>query len=601
MRKKRFKASKNDAIIPHGTKKNVRIVSIQKRTLLCAEDGKPDITYSLPKGGKKPKPSCIGKTLSILVGKPISQNHYKAYLPQRQPTVKDIERYIKRTFFLPDSFSDAIKEQVERHAQQTPPLSKRRDLRTCHFVTIDGSDARDFDDAIFVQKRKTFWRLSVAIADVTHFVPSAKRKSQENLDTEAYNRGNSFYFPKSVVPMLPNVLSTDLCSLKPFQDRLAIVCDIVLTPHGKVKKWDFYEALIRSHARLTYEEVERVFFEDTPSEVEAFLARPDGEALFAMLKDACALAKIVRNKRLARGSLFFESEEADYQFDTHGRPIVIDFARHTEANNLIEEYMILANEACARFLQEKEVPFLYRVHQEPNQNAMDDLEAKLRLLNPSLLPKEVMKRKRPLSPSDFPALISACNDIPLSHLFTKLFLRAMPKAGYSPVNYGHFGLASEAYCHFTSPIRRYADILVHRALKYCLGTGNDPLPTGKKLEYMAFHLNDQEKTAQECERKTLKHLNCLLLSNALGEVFDAFITSIMSFGVFVSVQGKPIEGLIMREDIAKESDTLDTERQEIRDAKGNVRFRFGDRIRVTLHHVSIKEGHINFVLAKQSS
>ncbi|MCR4665927.1 MAG: VacB/RNase II family 3'-5' exoribonuclease [Desulfovibrio sp.] len=597
------KSHKHAATLEKGTEIQARLLHIQKTKAICeAEDGS-SIRFLVripPEARKVMLKNSQPSMLTLSVKKKISNAFYSATLKKKAPSAMTLEMRVKQENFLRTAFSSQLIDSLNGFLEKRSGApSGHQDLRDMLFVTIDGADARDFDDAIFVRKMKSQWKLFVAIADVTYYVTTSKKKNEDSVDAEARKRGNSFYFPNSVIPMLPPILSNTLCSLKPFEDRLAIVCELTLSLTGTVKKSRFYEARINSHARLTYEEVQAAFFAGSSEQKEAFRARPHGEAIEAMLASAFELAGLLGKKRQKRGSLFFINQEPCYHFDKDKMPDAISVSHHYEASNLIEEFMIAANEACAVFLTERNVPFLYRIHPAPTEEALIPLFRCLAANFSDILPKAVRVQKRPLEPTDYPDILEHAATSEDRLVLSKILMRGMPKAVYAPVNTGHFGLASDFYCHFTSPIRRYADIVVHRALKYCLGHTETPLPTGKKLAFIGEKLNLQERKAQRCEWEIQRLLNASFMEKQRHKIYTAVINSITSFGVFVTLKELPVEGLIFMEHIATFADRIELQTQQILTKKGRIRYRIGSLLPVRVHQVNKHDGKISFVPVRE--
>ncbi len=463
--------------------------------------------------------------------------------------------------------------------------AKRQDLRGVPFVTIDGEDARDFDDAVYARRLPegsgAAWELWVAIADVSHFVLPGSR-----LDREARERGNSYYFPTSVEPMLPEVLSNGLCSLRPDEDRLVVAARVSFDDKGIPRSSAFFPGVIRSRGRLTYEGVHAAL-------------EQGGELLerHPYLKDAEALAHILLKRRQERGSLDFDLPEAQFIVDrTSGE--VTDVRRRVRvfAHRLIEEFMLAANEAVARFLTEKGTPFPYRIHPAPDPERLSTLFRTL--ASTDLAQSDLLKLKRGESPA--PArlrdILAEAAGTPQEYLVGRLVLRSMMQARYSPESGEHFGLASPCYCHFTSPIRRYADLLVHRALSFALGATQGPILAGHKLLMAADQCNARERAATEAEREIARRLGCLLLRERMGETFEGVVSGVTEFGFFVEFNAMPVEGMVRLTSFRDDWFENDPDRLELIGVGTGRRFRIGQAVTVRLADVNVGRLEVNLEL-----
>lgn len=560
-----------------------------------------DISLPLP---ETEQPLQKGTILLARVGKAVRRDLWRGEIIRIFGRMDDAavqEDLVRINHEVPDAFP----EEVLAQAADLPPqpeksdLEGRRDLRALPFVTIDADDARDFDDAILVRPRPAEmgggWFLSVAIADVSHYVTPAKHRHDKCLDNEAFFRGNSWYFPLSVTPMLPEEISNGLCSLKPHEDRLVMLCEIPFSTDGSPEKPDFAQGIIRSAARLTYTRVQKCLIDGDEQETASLLREENGPAVFAMLKNAFRLFSRLKRKRDARGSLDFDLPETEYVFDAKRNIKTISVRERNDAHRLIEEFMIAANEAVAQHLAETGVPFLYRVHPAPDEERLRQILNVLSSTLPSVLPEG-----RPLSaPSavDLQGILQRSRGTPQEFLVNRLCLRAMAQARYQPVNEGHFGLASEAYCHFTSPIRRYADLLVHRALKHSLGCGHGPIPAGQRILRIADQLNARERAAMECEREMDRRLACLFLKDRVGESFDAVISAVNDFGLFVELKDMPVEGMIRLPDLGRDRFDVDSSRHCLRGRHTGMRMTLGEALRVRLKEVNMTRLSLRFVAA----
>jgi len=453
----------------------------------------------------------------------------------------------------------------------------RVDLRDHPFVTIDGENARDFDDAICVKETSKGFKLYVAIADVSHYVPM-----NSFLDKDAYLRGTSVYFPTMVIPMFPEKLSNHLCSLKPYVDRLVMVVEIDYTKNGKVKGKKFYEGVIRSKARLTYTEVKRMLIDGDKEVIEKY------KGLYPMLNSALELSQLIRAQRTKKGSLDFDLPEPEILINLEGRIENIIKRERNPAHMLIEDFMIAANVAVAEYLTELGYPFLYRVHEEPDPNKLRELsEIFLSLGYPIEVPEEV-------SPSFIQELLKQFEGKPVEHLFNHLVLRSLKQARYSPENVGHFGLAETHYCHFTSPIRRYPDLVVHRVLKRALRKRKPPY-TEEELLVMGKHLSERERKAEEAEREVVKRLQAFFMQDKVGQEFFGIISGVSAFGFFVDLEEYMVSGVVRVIDLVDDVYVLDEKGISlIGKTKGKV-YQIGQRLKVKLKKVDLRRFYIDFV------
>lgn len=482
------------------------------------------------------------------------------------------ERLVKLNHNIPGPFPP--KALAEAEALPEVPgeadFAGRKDLRALPFVTIDGAKARDFDDAIYVKKRGRAYTLWVAIADVSHYVPEGGA-----LDAEALERGNSYYFPQSVEPMLPERISNGLCSLNPNVPRLAMVAEIDFTAKGIPGRTDFYTAVIESKARLTYAQVNRALLLGDEEE------RKNVAAVLPMLTTAEVLARAINAVRTDRGNLDFDLPEPEILFNFQGetqdiRPKVRHFG-----HQIVEEFMIAANEAVARFLTEREAPVLYRVHPEPDPTK---LEALFKLLGTTDL-----ATKLPAAPGagDLAQALRDASGSDLDFLVSRLALRTMMQASYSPKLDGHFGLASECYCHFTSPIRRYADMVVHRSLKSVFAGKPTQEKRAAKLAKVAEHISRRERVAMEAEREILKRVTVHFLSDKVGRRFTGVIGSIADFGFWVELKEVMAEGMVRLSSLSDDYYTYNPERHELLGERTGRRFRLGQPVEVELTGVDM--------------
>ncbi len=475
-------------------------------------------------------------------------------------------------------------EVVEQAASFSPSVdasaaSGRRDVRNLSLITIDGADARDFDDAVWCESLENGWRLIVAIADVAHYV-----SPDSPLDKEAIDRGTSVYFPGRVVPMLPEVLSNGLCSLNPDVDRLCMMCELTLDEKAGVKKTRFYNGIMRSHARLTYDQVSEMLT-DPQSPL-----RDKHEALTPMIEELHRLYKALAKKRKKRGAIEFDSNETHIIFDENKKIREIIPIQRNDAHKLIEECMILANIEAASFLEERQIPALYRVHSGPKADRLEDLRAFLALRNLTLSGGE--------SPTalDYAKLAEQIVDLPDRSVIQTVMLRSMQQAVYQPKNEGHFGLALDHYAHFTSPIRRYPDLLVHRAIKHALtrARSSDYRYSLEAMQALGESCSLTERRAEEASREVVSWLKCEYMQEHVGSEFPGVISAVTSFGLFVELTGIHVEGLVHITNLSRDFYRFDQAAQALIGERTGRKYHLGDTIVVRVAAVNLEERKIDF-------
>ena len=475
-----------------------------------------------------------------------------------------------RKFDLPHEFSK--KAQAAAHAMpaqvREEDLKGRRDLRALPFVTIDGETAKDFDDAVHATRDGRGYRLWVAIADVSHYV-----RHGDALDLEARERGTSVYFPRRVIPMLPEKLSNGLCSLNPELDRLAMVCEMALTPKGAVARYEFYPAVIRSHARLTYTEVWAML---STQRAPAHL-----ETLYEVFKRLAA-------ERRQRGAIDFETIETRMVFDARGKIEQIVPETRNDAHRLIEECMLAANVCAGGFLIERSHPTLYRVHEVPAPEKVAALRDFLAELGLQLPGGEIPR------PKDYAQLLDKIRQRPDFVLLQTILLRSLKQAVYSPDNAGHFGLAFEAYVHFTSPIRRYPDLLVHRAIRACL---EGRRYEGVDWDGLGLHCSETERRADDASRDVENWLKCFYMQDQVGGTYSGTVTGVTPFGLFVTLDDYFVDGLVHISELGRDYFQFDAARHMLLGERTGKRYRLADRMRVKLVRVDLETRKIDFVPA----
>jgi ribonuclease R len=480
---------------------------------------------------------------------------------------------------LPYEFSPAAEAQAESYPRlvQESDWSGRIDLREMPLITIDGETARDFDDAVYCEPQGKGWRLVVAIADVSFYV-----RPGDALDKEAFERGNSVYFPRRVIPMLPEALSNGLCSLNPDVDRMCMVCDMQVDGNGVVKRYKFYPSVMRSKARMTY------------THIYEMLQHPDAELakkhawLMPHAQHLYALYKILLAAREKRGAIEFDSQETLMVFNDNGKIERIEATTRNDAHRLIEECMLAANVCAADFLNENSHPALYRIHEGPTPEKLEALRTFMGEFGFGVGGGDTPHAK------DYGKLLARIKGRPDEQLLQTVLLRSMQQAVYSPDNIGHFGLAYEAYAHFTSPIRRYPDLLVHRAIKAVL---NGEKYRAGDWNALGQQCSMTERRADDATRDVQAWLKCFYMQDKIGEEFDGTVAGVTSFGLFVALDGVYVEGLLHVTELGNDYFNYDKARHEMSGERTGVRYRLGDRLRVKVSRVDLETSKIDFVLA----
>jgi ribonuclease R len=476
---------------------------------------------------------------------------------------------------------EAIATKLPKKVLKKDLTADRKDLRDLPLVTIDGETAKDFDDAVYCEKQGKGFRLIVAIADVSHYV-----RQGDALDREARSRGTSVYFPRRVIPMLPEELSNGLCSLNPEVDRLCLACDMIVSPTGEIKKYQFYPAVMHSHARFTYTEV-AAMLEDSNGETAKKYA-----ALLDPIQRLYTLFQVLLKTRAKRGAIDFETTETQLIFDDVGKISNIVPVVRNDAHRLIEECMLSANVCAADFLAANEHPALYRVHAGPNPEKLESLREFLREFGFGLTGGNEPKA------SDYAKLLASIKARPDFQLIQTVMLRSLMQAVYSPDNLGHFGLAYDAYAHFTSPIRRYPDLVVHRSIKAVLNGERYQPGNWKEL---GVHCSQTERRADEASRDVLAWLKCYYMRDRVGEEFIGTVSAVTGFGLFVALTDLYVEGLVHISELGSDYFHFDQAKHQLLGERTGKRYRLSDRIRVRLVRVDLETSKIDFVLAEESS
>jgi ribonuclease R len=519
-----------------------------------------------------------------------------------------------RSYDIPHVWPDAVIKEARKLKPEVEEKDKekRLDLRHLPFVTIDGEDARDFDDAVYCEKNGSNWRLFsggwklyVAIADVSHYV-----KVDSALDAEAQVRGNSVYFPERVIPMLPEELSNGLCSLNPHVDRLAMVCEITLSKTGKMTDYKFSEAVIHSHARLTYNKVSAMLEDPKGSEGKAL--RAEYKEVLPHLKQLYSLYQVLLAARHERGAIDFETQETRIIFGAGRKIAEIRPTQRNDAHKLIEECMLAANVATAAFMQKHGIPALYRVHDGPPPERVEKLKAFLSEIGLSL---HRGKSKEGPTPKDYQLLLESIRGRPDYHLIQTVMLRSLSQAVYSADNQGHFGLNYDAYAHFTSPIRRYPDLLIHRAIRSVIRSKQDTphvvrsgaavMPKARiypydeaALEQLGEQCSMSERRADEATRDVVNWLKCEFMKDRVGETFPGVITAVTGFGLFVELKDIYVEGLVHVTALPGDYYHFDPVHHRLAGERTGRNFRLGDSVEVKVMRVDLDERKIDFELGQ---
>ncbi|QDY43160.1 ribonuclease R [Candidatus Pantoea soli] len=497
-----------------------------------------------------------------------------------------------RTHEIPHAWPEDVEKEISKLKEQVPEAAKkgRVDLRQLPLVTIDGEDARDFDDAVYCEKKRGGgWRLWVAIADVSYYV-----RPGTALDTEAHQRGTSVYFPSQVVPMLPEILSNGLCSLNPQVDRLCMVCEMTISASGKLTGYKHYEAVMNSHARLTYTKVWNIL-QGNPELREQYAAQ------VKHLEELHRMYQVLETAREQRGGISFETEEAKFIFNAERRIDRVERTVRNDAHKLIEECMILANIASARFVEKNQEPALFRDHDRPSEDSITSFRTVLGELGLSL-----PGGSKP-QPIDYADLLKQIADRPDAEMLQTMLLRSMKQAVYDPENRGHFGLALASYAHFTSPIRRYPDLLLHRAIKYLLAKEQGTLkgnttPTGgyhydmQQMLQLGQHCSMTERRADEATRDVADWLKCDFMQDQVGNIFNGVISSVTGFGFFVRLNDLFIDGLVHVSTLDNDYYRFDAVGQRLIGESGGRTYRLGDAVEVRVDAVHMDERKIDFAL-----
>ncbi len=489
----------------------------------------------------------------------------------------DLEEII-RIYGLRNAFPENVSREADSFGNEVPESAYKtgRELFFGRVFTIDGADAKDFDDAVSLEKTSGGWRLGVHIADVAQYV-----KEGTPLDEEARARGTSVYFTGSVIPMLPFPLSDNLCSLRPNTVRLTLSCVMDISHDGRVENYKVMESAIRSAKRFTYDEVEMILQGAAPENLDPAITQD--------VHEMGKLARLLREKRFGRGSLDFDFPEPYVIMAPNGRPVDIRTRERLEAHRLIEEFMLLANETVARYMSDR--PFIYRIHDTPDPARLEKLKKALQALNaPMPHGADITK------PSVLRTVLIKSEGTPLQQIIHLLVLRSLKQAVYSPENKGHYGLASECYTHFTSPIRRYPDLIVHRLVKERLHNVRRDDHWAGKLQGVSTHTSARERVAVEAEREFMDIQETRLMEPHVGETFDGSISGVTNFGFFVQLEKFFVEGLVHVTNLQGDYFIFDENRMTLRGRRTNRVFSLGTKVKVKLAAANVLTRKIDFDL-----
>ncbi|MDG2115028.1 MAG: ribonuclease R [Porticoccaceae bacterium] len=552
-----------------------------------------------------------GQIVVVNIVEPPSKNslpvgHITEVLGEHLDPGMEIELSI-RNYGIPHLWNDRVRAETVAIPDQVQDTDFRVDLRDTPLITIDGEDARDFDDAVHCQPRaRGGWTLTVAIADVSHYVSVGSA-----LDKEAFERGNSVYFPNHVVPMLPEKLSNGLCSLNPAEDRLCMVCEMQISAEGDINRYQFYEAVMHSHARMTYTQVAHILADREKHDSSG--VRKQFAAILPQVDALHDLYKVLHRRRAKRGAIDFDSQETRILFDSERKISQIIPIDRTEAHRLIEECMLCANVCSAEFLQKAKLPALYRVHEGPSEERLSAVRDFLGELGIGLGGGDDPQ------PQDYQRVLAAVRGRDDAAVIQSVMLRSMSQAVYQPENLGHFGLAFEAYSHFTSPIRRYADLLVHRAIRRLIRSkqkiaavrrvdGATMLPPQSIYPYelphlveVGEHLSVTERRADEATRDVVNWLKCEYLMDHVGEQYAGVVSAVTGFGLFVMLDDLYVEGLIHVTGLPKDYYFHEAAQHRMVGERTGRVFRLGQKLQVKVVRVNLEERKIDFELVDKSA
>ena len=576
--KKHRKAKSNKIIIGS--------IHVHNQALYLKKGNKKYLVTGQKENIKQLKPNILVKSIERSKGKFNEPAVFVLQvLCQAQDLPNQINKAIEQASIIPDFDAKILKEAQSFGSKVLrKECINRTDLTKIALCTIDGITAKDFDDAVFAKSTKDGYEVCVAIADVSHYV-----KKNSLLDKEALNRSTSIYYPGHCIPMLPHDLSNGLCSLKPNVLRLALSVRFCLSKKGIISNIIFDKSLIKSHARLTYEEVQDFYNGKKSKKITSDLADS--------LKNLQKAALILRSNRNKRGAIDFDVKESLISLDSNNYPIKVEDAKRLESHKIIEDLMVAANELVAEYFIKNNLASIYRVHEAPNKDKLKEFMSTANALG--ALPKN-NKIHKLSTPKDLQSIIAAYEKSSYKDILTTLMLRSMMQARYSADNLKHFGLASEAYTHFTSPIRRYADLIVHRQLSLAVFDKNKKaLLKNAKLEDLAKHISEKEIQAVELERKITKIISAFFMIDKLEETFMATVVSCTEFGIFIRLHKHYIEGLVHISAISKRRVIFVPQRLCLIISGSNKKISVGDEVKVKLVNVSLDKGFIDFELCQK--
>ena len=546
-----------------------------------------DILLAPPEQGSALKPAAGQVVMVEIIEQPSRQSQPIGRIVEVLGNYADPGMEIEialRKHELPYEFSLEALAEAKRLPEEVKKADwkGREDVTGLPLVTIDSETARDFDDAVYCERSGKGYRLVVAIADVSHYVQPGGP-----LDSEAYQRGNSVYFPRRVIPMLPEKISNGLCSLNSGVERLCMVCDMTVTVSGEITGYRFYSAVMFSHARLTYTEVAAALYENDSA------AREKLAALLPHLEHLDALFRVLVKARAKRGAIDFETLETRMIFDDQGKIARIEAYERNDAHRVIEECMLAANVCASEYLKAHGHPALYRVHEGPTPERLTKLRDFLGGFGLQLSGGDEPSAK------DYARLLESIKDRPDKQLLQTVMLRSLRQAVYSPENVGHFGLAYESYSHFTSPIRRYPDLLIHRAIKAVIGRKKYlPRATEHAWEEIGMHASMTERRADEATRDVEAWLKCYYMQDRIGEEFSGSISSVLPFGIFVALDDVFVEGLVHVSELGTDYFHFDEAAHVMLGERTGKRYRLSDRVRVQVVRADLETNKIDFRLVE---
>lgn len=563
---------KNGVVIPVA-KKERDGVFIKGRANGKAKDG-DKVLARITRYPARPGENAEGKIIDIIARKGAAGAEIKALI---------------RSAGLHEQFPSPCEAEAAACAQTTPDendLSVRRDLRDDVILTIDGADSKDLDDAVSVKKLENGnWLLGVHIADVSHYV-----KDRSRLDREARKRGNSVYLLTRVIPMLPKSLSNGICSLFEGADRLTLSCEMEIRPDGEIIRHEIFESIIRSKARMVYDDVSDMLEDDHCPYIRQY-SDYHGFNIYAALKEMEALAAALNRRRMDQGSIDFDHEEPEIILDNQENPIDIHPADRRIANRMIEEFMLAANKTVAEHFSRLHVPFVYRVHEQPDAVKIEEMKHFLSFFGITLHTK-----KGELAPSELSRILNLAKGKPYENIVSTVLLRSMTKAFYSPECTGHYALAFPYYCHFTSPIRRYPDLMIHRIIKLILHGGKNELRRKSwtsDVQDVSDHSSETERAAQELERDVDKLKMAQYMKQFIGNEYSGIISGVTEFGIYVQLENT-VEGLVPISTMNDDYYNYEESRYRLIGSSTNKIYALGDPVRICVSDARPEERQIDF-------